>query len=1451
MAITLVSTVNPTVVNAGSTLTLPTGRAAGDILLLHVRTDYFSGTAAIGSVTGWTEVYSTALGWYSTQSSAHKTFWFRCTGSEGDTITLPTGSTSLRVSCHCYRGAVDSGSPIHAVSTLDQNSTTASLVWPIPALTTTIDNTMLVAWDGLETGTGGTCSASTPSGWTQVSVSLDQAQTVARSMFAGYNKTLATSGTSSQVDVTFTMPATSYRGKMSAIIALAPQTATPETIPVDVKSFTVAYGDVGVATPTNIAVATNAFATTYQDVTLNARENIAVTELSFTTTYQDVTVNAVEVIPVTEVTFSLTYGDVDAVESITVAVDVFAYTADFQELQINESFLVDAFASTLSFQPVTPLDLTAVSTIDFALSFPEMGIDETVAVDTLAFTSAFNDTNVFGNERIELEHTQFNFAFLAPQLSYWYESIKDWHGADHHDNAIGGGPQGVRGGSIGWNSGTGYLTNSDDTRSVAAAASGALTDVCALFNNFDLPVSSVFVGAQVKVEHSYTGTGGASGTSNMVLAQFYAPSTIDASPNSQSFSFNRLDTDGTDTFGSAADTWGWTGIDRPSVYNLYVLFGYGITTSDATPRVDQVQMKLWYAAQDGVEIVPTDIITVDTTAFNVDYQSLGANELVKVDTKPFVLTAQNIAVGNFLGVDTQSATLTFNDVTTVDRVRVDTKAFALTRNNVSVNQGVSVESGSFTLTTNDVQVADVNRVDTLNVVFEGQLTNSIQVVEVDTTTFTTTLNDVSIIIHMLVEVDTKAFALTYETIDVIANMPEVILVDPASFTQSTGTITLDGWNVTASGPVSSAATSVGSSTVRGTATLGWTTPFGSVNTSNNIYATCDASTLDVPTTIRDIYIQLSGLPVIPSDAHIAAVSAYVEHKRVIDNSPATYSGTTTVALVASSASLLYDNQVAFSFNSVGSDTTGTYNFSPFTTPTSGVYLTGADLNVANLGIILGKGLSLAYTTLYIDYASISASYYEKYVNTFVGQNLIYVNNTTEFEVAFRGGIKLNETIHVEAESFTFVGAETNVITIVDAGVEEFILTLNNVTPLDTIRVNTLALNLGSDQVALPGTEFLDVATFSLTFQDVAPNVGVSQSDPLEIVFDGDHFVQVDEWLPEAGTSFNVSFGPVLVGTTNVIAVDTRKYELNSIVTLISFEADGTLLSSTYVPYALSNLDSGGYDWTFYTQQELIAPDSYFASHTLGSSLSTTGRLFASDFRISLPGYTMPVSFDATIRHQAEMATGTLLDAASDFTIPDTSVAESFTFVKYGSYTVSNLTGVALLDTDGDMLHQPDLETTAFGVVLGGGVTVTGVTGSVQMKLDLLSLTVYYRIPDITIIVGSTEFKTTFNDVRAHNDTRIIPDTMQVELQLLDKFVKVGEGVTVNVTSRLGTFTSGEHRIYLPINVDTKAFDLVEQSVAVVDVVPATTHEFTFTGQDHLIWVDPTKVTPRIFVWGLG
>jgi hypothetical protein len=118
----------------GSAITLPSGRQAGDIIVIAFGSDI--------ARTGYTRKY--------TGNTNFGLSWRRATGDSNDNISVPNGNA---YSCSIYRGCVASGDPFEAASASVATGDTMSGALSIPQITTATNGAwVLAAASGYDTG---------------------------------------------------------------------------------------------------------------------------------------------------------------------------------------------------------------------------------------------------------------------------------------------------------------------------------------------------------------------------------------------------------------------------------------------------------------------------------------------------------------------------------------------------------------------------------------------------------------------------------------------------------------------------------------------------------------------------------------------------------------------------------------------------------------------------------------------------------------------------------------------------------------------------------------------------------------------------------------------------------------------------------------------------------------------------------------------------------------------------------------------------------------------------------------------------------------------------------------------------------------------------------------------------------------------------------------------------
>lgn len=148
---------------------MPSGIAADDILLLFVQ----SSNETITAPSGWTEIANSPQG-QGTGGTAGANrgaiFWLRYTGSESAPTVSDTGDHTYSVIL-AFRGCVNSGDPWDVTA---GNSVSSQTACTAPALTTTIDDALIVAAISCSRDVN---SSANFSSWTDLGGALDAALT--------------------------------------------------------------------------------------------------------------------------------------------------------------------------------------------------------------------------------------------------------------------------------------------------------------------------------------------------------------------------------------------------------------------------------------------------------------------------------------------------------------------------------------------------------------------------------------------------------------------------------------------------------------------------------------------------------------------------------------------------------------------------------------------------------------------------------------------------------------------------------------------------------------------------------------------------------------------------------------------------------------------------------------------------------------------------------------------------------------------------------------------------------------------------------------------------------------------------------------------------------------------------------------------------------------------------
>ena len=149
--------------SASAVLTVPTGVAIGDVLLVGIELE---STAAITPPAGFTQ--KQRLDCTGSDAHSHLLFWKRASAADTGTYTFSwTGSVQRAAWCARISGCVSSGDPFGTpLNTANSNSVGSSTVTPaITTFTPTVDNCLLVG--SFTFRFGANITNSPPSGWTE------------------------------------------------------------------------------------------------------------------------------------------------------------------------------------------------------------------------------------------------------------------------------------------------------------------------------------------------------------------------------------------------------------------------------------------------------------------------------------------------------------------------------------------------------------------------------------------------------------------------------------------------------------------------------------------------------------------------------------------------------------------------------------------------------------------------------------------------------------------------------------------------------------------------------------------------------------------------------------------------------------------------------------------------------------------------------------------------------------------------------------------------------------------------------------------------------------------------------------------------------------------------------------------------------------------------------------
>jgi hypothetical protein len=136
-----VGTVNA---NTGALMTvgIPAGTDADDVLLLLHEDDPVLSPAALGAITGYSEVLNSPVSQTGGLPTRLVARWHRATGPESGTITVPAVTNHHLARIIGIRGCVTSGNPWNVTASGLQNSAVATVTFP--TLTTTVADCLIV-----------------------------------------------------------------------------------------------------------------------------------------------------------------------------------------------------------------------------------------------------------------------------------------------------------------------------------------------------------------------------------------------------------------------------------------------------------------------------------------------------------------------------------------------------------------------------------------------------------------------------------------------------------------------------------------------------------------------------------------------------------------------------------------------------------------------------------------------------------------------------------------------------------------------------------------------------------------------------------------------------------------------------------------------------------------------------------------------------------------------------------------------------------------------------------------------------------------------------------------------------------------------------------------------------------------------------------------------------------
>jgi hypothetical protein len=123
---------------------IPTGTVADDVLILLHEMDPVLSAAALGAVTGYTEVAASPVsqsGGLPTRLTAR---WHRATGAESGTVSVPAVTNHQSARIIGFRGCVTIGNPWNITAGTVQSDTTTTVTWT-GVTTTSIDCLILHA----------------------------------------------------------------------------------------------------------------------------------------------------------------------------------------------------------------------------------------------------------------------------------------------------------------------------------------------------------------------------------------------------------------------------------------------------------------------------------------------------------------------------------------------------------------------------------------------------------------------------------------------------------------------------------------------------------------------------------------------------------------------------------------------------------------------------------------------------------------------------------------------------------------------------------------------------------------------------------------------------------------------------------------------------------------------------------------------------------------------------------------------------------------------------------------------------------------------------------------------------------------------------------------------------------------------------------------------------------